>query len=189
PLRAGEAEGVLALVGREAALREAGVPVQHAPDPAHLRQVDTESHDPPGAHSSGWAWCAGRRTGILIGSAHWGRTLTEDMGVMERNLNDLVPGGAHTYAKGDDQYPVGAPIIARGEGARVWDTEGNEYVEYGSGLRSVSLGHAHPEVNAAVKEAIDKGLNFVRPALLEVEAAEDFLSTVPGADMVKFAKN
>lgn len=108
---------------------------------------------------------------------------------MERNLNDLVPGGAHTYAKGDDQYPVGAPIIARGEGARVWDTEGNEYVEYGSGLRSVSLGHAHPEVNAAVKEAIDKGLNFVRPALLEVEAAEDFLSTVPGADMVKFAKN
>lgn len=105
-------------------------------------------------------------------------------------LRHLVPGGAHTYAKGPDQYPVDcAPIIARGEGARVWDIDGNEYVEYGSGLRSVILGHAHPVVTEAVRRAIGSGTNFVRPAALELEAAEAFLEAVPTMEMVKFAKN
>lgn len=108
---------------------------------------------------------------------------------MSSRLHELVPGGAHTYAKGDDQYPEGlAPIIARGRGAHVWDVDDNEYVEYGSGLRAVSLGHGHPRVLAAVREAIELGSNFVRPSALEVRAAEAFLDTV-GHDMVKFAKN
>ncbi|MFL5755224.1 MAG: glutamate-1-semialdehyde 2,1-aminomutase [Chloroflexota bacterium] len=104
-------------------------------------------------------------------------------------LSDVVPGGAHTYAKGDDQYPEGlAPVIARGRGSHVWDVDGNDYIEYGSGLRAVSLGHAHPRVVAAVARALDLGSNFVRPAAIEVEAAERFLATV-GHEMVKFAKN
>ncbi|MFD4832820.1 aminotransferase class III-fold pyridoxal phosphate-dependent enzyme, partial [Streptomyces uncialis] len=105
-------------------------------------------------------------------------------------LHALIPGGAHTYAKGDDQYPEHlAPVISHGNGAHVWDIDGNRYVEYGSGLRSVSLGHAHPRVNEAVRRQLDRGSNFVRPSIVEVEAAERFLATVPTADMVKFAKN
>ncbi|MFB6629057.1 glutamate-1-semialdehyde 2,1-aminomutase [Streptomyces sp. NPDC056362] len=105
-------------------------------------------------------------------------------------LHALVPGGAHTYAKGDDQYPEHlAPVISHGRGAHVWDVDGNEYIEYGSGLRSVSLGHAHPRVLEAVRREIDRGGNFVRPSVLEVAAAERFLATVPTADMVKFTKN
>ncbi|WP_306329994.1 glutamate-1-semialdehyde 2,1-aminomutase [Streptomyces venezuelae] len=105
-------------------------------------------------------------------------------------LHELVPGGAHTYAKGDDQYPEGlAPVISHGLGAHVWDLDGNRYVEYGSGLRSVSLGHAHPRVLEAVRREIDRGGNFVRPSVVEIEAAERFLATVPTAEMVKFAKN
>ncbi|QEU96682.1 glutamate-1-semialdehyde 2,1-aminomutase [Streptomyces kanamyceticus] len=105
-------------------------------------------------------------------------------------LHALIPGGAHTYAKGDDQYPENlAPVISHGRGAHVWDVDGNRYVEYGSGLRSVSLGHAHPRVTEAVRRQIDRGSNFVRPSLMEVEAAERFLATVPTAEMVKFAKN
>ncbi|MFJ8942673.1 glutamate-1-semialdehyde 2,1-aminomutase [Streptomyces sp. NPDC102395] len=105
-------------------------------------------------------------------------------------LHALIPGGAHTYAKGDDQYPEGlAPVISHGRGAHVWDVDGNRYVEYGSGLRSVSLGHAHPRVTEAVRRELDRGGNFVRPSVLEVEAAERFLATVPTAEMVKFAKN
>ncbi|CAM5602161.1 glutamate-1-semialdehyde 2,1-aminomutase [Kitasatospora aureofaciens] len=105
-------------------------------------------------------------------------------------LHALVPGGAHTYAKGDDQYPDGlAPVISHGRGAHVWDVDGNRYVEYGSGLRSVSLGHAHPRVLEAVRRELDRGSNFVRPSVVEVEAAEHFLATVPTAEMVKFAKN
>jgi len=105
-------------------------------------------------------------------------------------LHALVPGGAHTYAKGDDQYPEDlAPVISHGNGAHVWDVDGNRYVEYGSGLRSVSLGHAHPRVVEAVRRELDRGSNFVRPSIVEVEAAERFLATVPTAEMVKFGKN
>ena len=109
---------------------------------------------------------------------------------LNARLHAAVPGGAHTYAKGEDQYPEGlAPIMSHGRGAHVWDVDGNEYVEYGSGLRSVALGHAHPRVVEAVRRELDRGSNFVRPAAIEVEAAERFLQTVPTAEMVKFAKN
>lgn len=105
-------------------------------------------------------------------------------------LHLVVPGGAHTYAKGDDQWPEDlAPIIARGRGARVWDVDGHEYLEYGAGLRAVSLGHSHPAVTEAVRGQLERGANFVRPSILELEAAEAFLSCVPTAEMVKFAKN
>lgn len=105
-------------------------------------------------------------------------------------LHALIPGGAHTYAKGDDQYPENlAPVISHGRGAHVWDIDGNRYLEYGSGLRSVSLGHAHPRVLGAVRRELDRGSNFVRPSIVEAKAAERFLATVPTAEMVKFAKN
>ncbi|KAA9151098.1 glutamate-1-semialdehyde 2,1-aminomutase [Amycolatopsis acidicola] len=107
-----------------------------------------------------------------------------------QRLHSLIPGGAHTYAKGEDQFPEGmAPVISHGLGAHVWDVDGNEYIEYGSGLRSVSLGHVHPRVLEAVSRELGRGSNFVRPSMLEIEAAERFLATVPTADMVKFAKN
>ncbi|MEV0580394.1 glutamate-1-semialdehyde 2,1-aminomutase [Streptomyces sp. NPDC050392] len=110
--------------------------------------------------------------------------------IANERLHAMIPGGAHTYAKGDDQYPENlAPVISHGRGAHVWDVDGNRYVEYGSGLRSVSLGHAHPRVIEAVRREIDRGSNFVRPSIVEAEAAERFLATVPTAEMVKFAKN
>jgi glutamate-1-semialdehyde 2,1-aminomutase len=107
-----------------------------------------------------------------------------------KRLQDLIPGGAHTYAKGEDQYPEDmAPVISHGAGAHVWDVDGNEYIEYGSGLRAVSLGHAHPKVIEAVRRELDRGSNFVRPSIIELDAAERFLTSVPTAEMVKFAKN
>jgi glutamate-1-semialdehyde 2,1-aminomutase len=109
---------------------------------------------------------------------------------LRRRLRELVPGGAHTYAKGDDQYPEHlAPIIERGRGSHVWDVDGNEYVEYGSGLRAVTLGHAEPRVVAAAATAMGNGTNFVRPSVVEVEAAETFVRVVGAGEMVKFAKN
>jgi len=108
----------------------------------------------------------------------------------QQRLHDLVPGGAHTYARGPDQYPEQmAPVLTRGLGARVWDVDGNCFVEYGMGLRSVTLGHAFPPVVAAVAAAAAAGTSFSRPTALELAAAEDFLTLVPGAEMVKFAKN
>jgi glutamate-1-semialdehyde 2,1-aminomutase len=102
----------------------------------------------------------------------------------------IIPGGAHTYAKGVDLYPVGAPaFITRGRGCHVWDLDGREFIEYGMGLRAVSLGHAYPAVVAAVAAALPHGTNFNRPSPLEVECAEELLDAIDGADMVKFSKN
>ena len=102
----------------------------------------------------------------------------------------LIPGGCHTYAKSDDEYPVLAPaFIARGAGCRVWDTEGREYIDYGMGNRTVGLGHAYPAVVEAAKRELDLGSNFTRPSPLELACAEQFLSLIQGADMVKFCKD
>jgi len=110
--------------------------------------------------------------------------------VLQRRLHEVVPGGAHTYARGSDQYPEGmAPVVVRGRGARVQDADGNWFVEYGMGLRAVTLGHAYEPVVRAVQDAAADGVSFSRPTVREVDAAERFLATVPGADMVKFTKN
>ncbi len=109
---------------------------------------------------------------------------------LNERLQKLIPGGAHTYAKGIDQFPeFHAPVMKKGEGCIAWDCEGNSYIEYGMGLRSVTLGHAYPPVIEAAYKAMKDGTNFTRPSILELEAAELFLSIVPGAEMVKFGKN
>jgi glutamate-1-semialdehyde 2,1-aminomutase len=119
-----------------------------------------------------------------------GRTMFEKSVLAQARLHELVPGGAHTYARGSDQYPEDmTPVLVRGRGARVEDLDGNWFVEYGMGLRSVTLGHGYEPVVAAVCNAAAEGVSFSRPSVWEVRAAEDFLQQVPGADMVKFAKN
>jgi len=82
-----------------------------------------------------------------------------------------------------------APVMVRGRGCRVEDVDGCSYIEYGGGLRSIGLGHGHPAVTAAVVRAVQDGTGFVRPSILELEAAEALLSLLPRADMVKFTKN
>ena len=105
-------------------------------------------------------------------------------------INDLIPGGAHTYSKGDDQFPQNAPAaITHGKGAHVWDLDGNEYIDCSMGLTSVSIGHGYEPVAQAVADAAFRGTNFQRPATIELEAARMFLETVQSGDMVKFAKN
>ena len=105
-------------------------------------------------------------------------------------LQKLVPGGAHTYAKGSDQYPELAPaVMARGSGCHVWDVDGNEFIEYGMGLRAVTLGHAYPPVVEAVRASLSLGTNFTRPSVTELECAAAFLELIDGAEMVKFTKD
>jgi glutamate-1-semialdehyde 2,1-aminomutase len=104
--------------------------------------------------------------------------------------HNLIPGGAHTYARGDDQYPAGmAPVIQRGDGCRVWDIDRNEYIEYGSGLRANLLGHGFAPLLRAVQTAMAHGISFTRPHRLELEAAERFIELIPSAEMVKFGLN
>jgi glutamate-1-semialdehyde 2,1-aminomutase len=105
-------------------------------------------------------------------------------------LHELVPGGGHTYSKGDDQFPARSPrVIARAEGAYCFDVDGNRFLDWAMGNRVIVLGHGHPAVNEAVKRQIDLGLNFTRPGILELELAEQLTELWPVAEMVKFGKN
>ena len=105
-------------------------------------------------------------------------------------IHDLIPGGSHTYSKGDDQFPINSPsAIEYGKGAHIWDVDGNEFIDCSMGLTSVCIGHGYEPVAKAVCDAAYKGTNFQRPASLELKAAEVFLDTVQSGDMVKFAKN
>lgn len=113
---------------------------------------------------------------------------------LNKNLMDkakyYIPGGAHTYSKGSDQFPSNAPqIIDRAKGVNLWDVDGNEYTDFAMSLGTVLLGHAYEPVLNVVRAEIEKGVNFVRPSRIEGEVAELVSTLIPCAEMVKFAKN
>jgi len=108
----------------------------------------------------------------------------------QQRLLRVIPGGAHTYSRGFDQYPSNAPqILARGEGAYVFDPQGNRYLDYGMALRAVNIGYAEHEIDAAAIRQIQNGNNLTRASLIELEAAELLVSLIDSVDMVKFTKN
>ncbi len=105
-------------------------------------------------------------------------------------LNKVIPGGAHTYSRGFDQYPENAPqILERGEGCYVWDADGKKYLDYGLALRAVTVGYGYKPIAEAAIDQIYKGNNLTRPSMIELKAAEVITDLIPCADMVKFAKN
>lgn len=111
------------------------------------------------------------------------------MNYQERLLK-AIPGGAHTYSRGYDQYPVNAPqILTRGKGAYIFDPDGNKYLDYGMALRAVNLGYAEDEIDAAAIAQIKNGNNLTRPSMIELEAAELLVDLIDSVDMVKFTKN
>jgi len=105
-------------------------------------------------------------------------------------LNNVIPGGAHTYSRGDDQYPENAPhLFEKGSGAYLYTPEGKKYLDYGMALRAVTLGYAENSVADAAIKQIYNGNNLTRPSLIELEAAELMTKLFPSVEMVKFAKN
>lgn len=112
------------------------------------------------------------------------------MTTYSERLNCVIPGGAHTYSRGDDQFPSNAPqILERGEGAYVWDPEGRKFLDYGMALRAVTLGYSHPSVNEAAIREITMGNNLTRASVTELKAAELITELIPSVEMVKFGKN
>ncbi|HET9388277.1 MAG TPA: aminotransferase class III-fold pyridoxal phosphate-dependent enzyme, partial [Steroidobacteraceae bacterium] len=105
-------------------------------------------------------------------------------------LLKVIPGGAHTYSRGFDQYPANAPqILASGKGAYVLDPHGTRYLDYGMALRAVNIGYAEDEIDEAAFRQIRNGNNLTRPSLVELEAAERLVALIDSVDMVKFTKN
>ena len=109
---------------------------------------------------------------------------------LSKRARSIIPGGAHTYSKGDDQFPANAPkVIDRAEGCYLYDVDGNKFMDYGMALGTTMLGYAHKPVVDAVTAQLSKGANYTRPSFLEAEVAEKVASIIPCAEMVKFTKN
>jgi glutamate-1-semialdehyde 2,1-aminomutase len=113
-----------------------------------------------------------------------------DFDQLRARLHRAIPGGAHTYSRGDDQFPsIAPPVLVRGKGAYVWDTRGQRLLDYGMALRAVTLGYADARVNAAAAAEMDMGVNLTRATMTELLAAEALIDLIPSVEMVKFAKN
>jgi len=105
-------------------------------------------------------------------------------------LLKVIPGGAHTYSRGFDQYPVNAPhILKKGKGTYIYDENEKEFLDYGMALRAVNLGYANYEVNQGAIKQIEYGNNLTKPSLIELEAAELLVDMIDSVDMIKFTKN
>ena len=102
-----------------------------------------------------------------------------------------IPLGSQTFSKSRLCFPYGAAplFLERGQGARVWDVDGNEYLDFASGLLAISLGYCDPEVNQAVLDQLSLGSILSLPHRLETEVAEQLIELIPCAEMVRFGKN
>ena len=103
----------------------------------------------------------------------------------------VIPLGSQTFSKSRIQYPVGAAplFLTHGHRGRVWDVDGNEYVDLVSGLLPVVLGYRDPDVDYAIRQQLDRGISFSLATDLEVELAERLRRHIPCAEMVRYGKN
>jgi glutamate-1-semialdehyde aminotransferase/spore coat polysaccharide biosynthesis protein SpsF (cytidylyltransferase family) len=118
------------------------------------------------------------------------RPLTQSQAWLHR-ARKVIPGCSQTFSKGQSQFVQGvSPIfLQRGKGCRVWDVDGNEYIDYIQGLLPNILGYARDEVNAAAAAQLAQGHSFSLPNPLEIELAERLTKIIPCAEMVRFGKN
>ena len=118
-----------------------------------------------------------------------GARVRKSMELYARAL-ELIPGGTQLISRRPTRYAYGAsPIYATsGKGARFRDVDGNEYIDWVSGIGAIILGYADPVVDDAVRRQIDSGLGFSINHELEVELAEELTRIVPCAEMVRYAK-
>lgn len=98
-----------------------------------------------------------------------------------------ITGGVNSPSRSYDAVGGGAPrFIARGEGAYLYDVDGNRYIDYLAAFGAMILGHSHPKVVAAVQEAVTKGTVYGAPTENEVRMAEALHAAIPQLEMIRF---
>lgn len=108
--------------------------------------------------------------------------------IWHQKFNTLIPFGSSTYSKAPTFMPDEPATIVKGKGCRVWDADGNEYIDFRNGLGPVTLGYQFPAVDEAIREQLKSGITFGHPHPLEYEVAEMISQMVPCAEQVRFLK-
>ena len=106
-----------------------------------------------------------------------------------RRAQERIPGGVNSPARAFKSVGGDPPFIARAEGARLWDVDGNEYLDYVGSWGPMLLGHRHPAVIAALEEALAGGTSFGAPTEREVEMAETIAALVPSIETVRLVNS
>src|SRR6516164_1362670 len=116
--------------------------------------------------------------------------ITKSRLLLER-AKRVIPSCTQTFSKGPNQWIRGVSphYLMRGEGAWVWDVDGNKYLDYLMALGPIILGYGNRRVNEAVMRQVRDGPVFSQMHPLEVEVAEMLVDIIPCAEMVRFAKN
>lgn len=101
----------------------------------------------------------------------------------------LVPGGVNSPVRAFRGVGGTPRFMARADGARLWDADGNQYIDYIGSWGPMLLGHRHPEVLAAIESALAIGTSFGAPTELEIELAEEIQDAVPSLEMLRLVNS
>ena len=106
-----------------------------------------------------------------------------------RRAREIIPGGVNSPVRAFRSVGGNPPFIARGQGAHIFDVDGNEYIDYVGSWGPLLLGHRHPEILAALERALRIGTSFGAPTEQEVELAEAIRDAVPSVEMVRLVNS
>jgi glutamate-1-semialdehyde 2,1-aminomutase len=101
----------------------------------------------------------------------------------------VIPGGVNSPVRAFRGVGGEPPFIRRGDGARVWDEDGNEYIDYVGSWGPLLLGHRHPAILAALEDALSVGTSFGAPTEREVELAERIREFIPSMERVRLVNS
>ena len=101
----------------------------------------------------------------------------------------LIPGGVNSPVRAFRSVGGTPRFIERGEGAYVWDVDGNRYIDYVLSWGPLALGHAHPAVVKALQEAVTRGTSYGAPTELESQLAQLVIDLVPSVEMIRFVNS
>jgi glutamate-1-semialdehyde 2,1-aminomutase len=102
---------------------------------------------------------------------------------------ELVPGGVNSPVRAFRSVGGTPRFMARANGSRLWDVDGNEYIDYIGSWGPMLLGHRHPEILAAIEDALTIGTSFGAPTEREIELAEEIRDAVPSMEMMRLVNS
>ncbi len=114
---------------------------------------------------------------------------------LERSLRlfqeaqQYLPGGVDSPVRAFKAVGGTPPFIVRGQGSKVYDADGNEYIDYVCSWGPLILGHAHPQVVDALTKAVQRGTSFGAPTELETTLAKMICSAIPSIEMIRFVNS
>jgi glutamate-1-semialdehyde 2,1-aminomutase/spore coat polysaccharide biosynthesis protein SpsF len=159
--------------------------------PSHLEVLAVLDREPQLRHlNSGIERNVGFAASLAAEKVDTDRCYDCSQALIER-AERVVPLGSQTFSKSRQQFPPGAAplFVTHGSGGRVYDVDGNEYVDLVGALLPNVLGYRDPDVDLAIRRQLTRGISFSLATTLEMDLAERLVKHIPCAEMVRYGKN